>query len=572
MHALPPILTTLVVALALAFALGFAARSLRLPPLIGYLAAGIAVGPHTPGFVADAQVTHAMAELGVALLLFGVGLHFRAQDLVAVWRVALPGAVAQIAGGMLLGAAVGAGLLGLGLLPALVFGLALAISSTAVATRALEEVGRLGGQAGRLALGWLVVQDLVVVVALVLLPAAAEGLGGERLTEALLRTALELALFLAAMLLGGRLLLPRLLAVVARTGSRELFTLAVAVAALGTAFGSAALFGVSPALGAFFAGVLLGESDQGHQAAAETAPLQRIFVALFFVSVGMLVDPMAALAAPGAALAALGAILLGTGGLVFLVLLLARVGAAAAATVAGALAQIGEFSFVLVELAAGRGLLPDGVRGPLLLAAVVAIVLTPVSLRFADRAARRLDRAARFRAWQTRRAGARAMPPLPSGLAGHVILVGHGRVGRLVAAALARHEAAFVVIEADHVAAERLRAAGLRVVWGDASRPEVLRAARPESAALLVLALPDAFTARRVAELALAANPGLAVAARAHDEAEATMLQAQAATGLVVMGEREIALGIAGFALLRLGVGEEEAAATVAALRVAPAA
>ena len=261
-----PLVATLVVALALAFAFGLAARLLRLPPLLGYIAAGIAVGPHTPGFVADASVTSSLAEIGVALLLFAVGLHFRARDLVAVWRVAVPGALAQVTAGTLLGAGVGALTLGLGSGASLVFGLALAISSTAVSIRALEEKGRLSGEAGRIALGWLVMQDLIVVVALVLLPTAAGRDETAGLGMRLAGAAGELLAFILAMALGGRVLLPRLLGLVAATGSRELFTLAVIATALGTAFGASALFGVSPALGAFFAGVLLGESPLGHQA------------------------------------------------------------------------------------------------------------------------------------------------------------------------------------------------------------------------------------------------------------------------------------------------------------------
>uniref|UniRef100_UPI0018E0027E cation:proton antiporter n=1 Tax=Neoroseomonas rubea TaxID=2748666 RepID=UPI0018E0027E len=430
----PPLVATLVVALALAFAFGFVARLLRLPPLLGYIAAGIAVGPYTPGFVADGAVTSGLAEIGVALLLFAVGLHFRARDLLAVWRVALPGAVAQIAAGTLLGAAVGSVLLGLDAAGAAVFGLALAISSTAVATRALEEKGRLAGEAGRIALGWLVVQDLVVVLALVLLPALAGPQGD--LGASLMRTTVELAAFLAAMALGGRVILPRLLGLVAATGSRELFTLAVIVVALGTAFGASALFGVSPALGAFFAGVLLGESPLGHQAAAETAPLQRVFVAIFFVSVGMLVDPGAMLAAPGASLATLLAVLLGTGGAILGLLVLLRVPVPAAASVAGAMAQIGEFSFLLAQLGIGAGLLPDAARGPLLAAATLSILGTPLMQWLADRAAVRIEGTRRMRAWLARRGRARLSHPPAQGLDGHAILVGHGRVGRVVATAL----------------------------------------------------------------------------------------------------------------------------------------
>lgn len=570
MHEHTTILASLVVALGLAFGLGLAARALRLPPLIGYLAAGLAVGPHTPGFVADAGFTAAMAEVGVALLLFAVGLHFRTRDLLAVWRIALPGALAQIGFATFLSYQLGRALLGLDPPAALVFGLALAISSTAVATRTLEERGLLRGEAGRIALGWLVVQDLVVVLALVLLPALSAGAEGGGLGRVLATTAAELAAFLVAMFLGGRVLLPRLLGLVAASGSRELFTLAVVATALGTAFGSAWMFGVSPALGAFFAGVLLGESDLGHQAAAETAPLQRLFVALFFVSVGMMVDPIAVLAAPGTALAALGAVLVGTGVAIFVVLMAMRVSLATSATVAGAMAQVGEFSFVLVELAARQGLLPAGPRGPVLAAAVAAIIATPFVLGLAQRLAARLEGEARFRAWQAGRAGARAFPPVPAATAGHTILVGHGRVGRIVARALARHGQPFVVIETDRAAAEALRRDGVPVVWGDAARPEVLAAARPESARMMVLALPDAFTARRVLELAHAANPAIGAAARAHDEAEALQLAARAGMGLVVMGEREVALGLAGHLLERLGIEPGEAMRTLDALRAAP--
>ncbi len=562
-----PLVATLVVGLALAFALGFGARLLRLPPLLGYIAAGIAVGPHTPGFVADPAITAALAEIGIALLLFAVGLHFRARDLLAVWRVALPGALAQIAIGTLLGALAGAVALQLDTGAALAFGLALAISSTAVSTRALEEKGRLSGEAGRIALGWLVVQDLVVVLALVLLPVLAGS--SENLGQQLGRTALELAGFLVAMAIGGRVVLPRLLGLVAATGSRELFTLAVIVIALGTAFGSSALFGVSPALGAFFAGVLLGESPLGHQAAAETVPLQRIFVALFFVSVGALVDPAAMVAMPGASLATLAAVVLGTGGTILALLLVLRVPVPAATTVAGAMTQIGEFSFLLAALAITAGVLPEAVRGPILVAATLTILATPLTQLLADKLAARIEGTRRMRAWLLRRGRAKLSQVPPQGLSGHAILVGHGRVGRVVAAALRSHGQPYVVIEADHRVAETLRADGVPVVWGDATRAEVLKAARPDAARLIVLGLPDAAGCRRVLDLARAANPAIAAAARAHDEEEAAFLERERGVGLVVMGEREIALGMADFAMTRLGVDPAAALRTVEALRLA---
>lgn len=562
-----PLVTTLVTGLALAFGFGFAARLLRLPPLLGYIAAGIVVGPHTPGFVADPGVTASLAEIGVALLLFAVGLHFRPRDLLAVWRIALPGALAQIACGTLLGAAAGALAFGLGWGGAVVFGLALAISSTAVSTRALDERGRLGGEAGRIALGWLVVQDLVVVLALVLLPGLAGAAGSGGLAAALVGTMAQLLAFLVAMALGGRVLLPRIMAHVAATGSRELFTLAVIVAALGTAFGSSALFGVSPALGAFFAGVLLGESPLGHQAAADTVPLQRVFVALFFVSVGGLVDPAAILATPWASAATVVAVLLGTGGAILGLLLALGVPLPAAATVAGAMTQIGEFSLLLGQLGISAGLLPEEARGPLLTAVTLTILTTPLMQWLADRLTLWLEGTRRVRAWQVRRGQARLSQMPPQGLEGHAIVVGHGRVGRVVAQALQRHGQPFVVVEADHAMADALRQGGIPVVWGDAARAEVLHAARPETARLIVLAMPEAAGCRRVLDLARAANPAIIAAARAHDEEEAAFLEREQGMGLVVMGEREIALGMADFAMTRLGVPAEHALRTVEELR-----
>lgn len=562
----PPMLVTLVVALSLALALGYAARAMRLPPLFGYLVAGVIISPNTPGFVAHGDLTSTLAEVGVALLLFGVGLHFRPQDLLAVWRVALPGAVVQVAVATGLGAALGALSFGLDPGPATVFGLTLAISSTAVATRTLEERGALGGKAGRIALGWLVVQDLLVVLALVLVPAAA-GSGTEGLGMALLRALLALVAFAACVFLIGRRVLPWALARIARGRSGELFTLGVVVAALGVALAASEVFGVSFALGAFFAGVLLGESDLGHQAAADAMPLQRIFAAIFFVSVGMLLDPMALLEAPLVSIGALLAVLVGVGGSIFLVLLAFRVEAATAAVVAGSMAQIGEFSFLLAKFGISLGVLPAAVSAPILAAAFGAILLTPLSRYGFTRVAGRLQASPRWRGMETARQGPPIVPPPEARLVGHAIVVGHGRVGRVVAEALRRHDLPLVVLEADRLSAERAVAAGTPVIWGDAGRPEVLQAARPEAARLVVLALPDAAEAKRVLALIRAANPGIAAAARAHDDTDMELLGGEGGVGLVVMGEREIALGIADFAMRRLGVEVGTAQRTVDAMR-----
>ena len=557
----PPFLTSLVLGLAFAFAFGLAARLFRMPPLVGYLVAGVAIGPNTPGITIDGEFTRTMAEVGVGLLLFGVGLHFRPQDLLTVWRIAVPGATAQVAIGMLLGTALGMALPGLSFGQALVFGLALAIASTAVATRALEERGQLSGEAAHIALGWLVLQDLLVVLGLVLLPAASGG-QGEAIGGAVLLALAKLGTFAALMLVIGRRLLPWLLARVARSGSRELFTLAVVVVALGVAFGASTLFGVSFALGAFFAGVVLGESDLGHQAAAETLPLQRIFAAIFFVSVGMLLNPLTVLDAPVTSLLALGVVLLGTGGATFLLLVLLRVTPTTAAVVAAALAQIGEFSFVLMELAIGQGILPPTLRGPILLGSFGAILLMPLTYRILALAAGRMPGRRREGQGGRRRFAAR-LPRLEN----HAIVVGYGRVGVLVAAALRRHNLPFLVIEDDRKRAEMLRGQGLPVLWGNGTQPEMLEAAHVERAQLLIVTLPLAWEARRVVELARAANPRIVVTVRAHQDAEVEWLHELDSTGLAVMGEREVALGIADFALRQMGVATSTAQATVDVLR-----
>jgi CPA2 family monovalent cation:H+ antiporter-2 len=559
---------TVVASILLAFVLGGVARLLRLPMIVGYIAAGVLIGPHTPGFVAERGVVGAMAEVGVALLLFGVGLHFRPADLLAVWRVAVPGALLQIALAMAAGTLVGAWLLGLSLAAAPAFGLALAISSTAVATRVLAERGALGSEAGRIALGWLVMQDLVVVFALVMLPAIAIG---QQEDGAILRqigmAALSLAGFAAFMWIFGRRALPWMLARVARGGSHELFTLAVVAIALGVAFVASSLFGVSFALGAFFAGVVLGESDVGHQAAAEATPLQRIFAAIFFVSIGMLLDPAAVAAQPFASAGALLSVLLAIGGGTLVILLALRVHPRTAVVVAGALAQVGEFSFLLVELAVRREILPVEVRGPVLVAAVATIVATPLVLKGMERLAPRLERSARLAWWRGVRRPRLGPPPPEATQDGHAVIVGSGRVGALVTRALRRHGVPVVVVEADRLAAERLKADGVAVIWGDATRPQVLHAAGLDRAGLLVLALPGAVEARAVLDLARAANPALHAIVRTHSDAEAAVLEALDQVGLVMMGEREVALGMAEYALERLGVPPTEALATVGELR-----
>ena len=528
---------------------------MRLPPVIGYLLAGVAIGPFTPGFVADLQLISELAEIGVALLLFGVGIHFSLADLAAVWRVAIPGALLQVAASTLIGFAVGRMLLGWAPMAALVLGLALAIASTAVATRVLDARGHLQSSARHIAIGWLVMQDLIVILALVLLPTVAqvESGGVAALVGALGRKLLEVAGFVAVVLLVGRKLVPRILAWCAHERSRELFRLAVIVVALGVAYASAQLAGVSLALGAFFAGVVIAESDVSHQAAAESVPIQQVFTVLFFVSVGMLFDPAVLLRAPFQVFAIVLTILIGTGGVTLAILLGLRVTPRAAGAVAGALAQIGEFSFILTGLAVGAAMLPADGRDLVLAAAIVTIVANPFLFRGVEAVTGRMERSPRLRQWQHGPTETTAREAIPA-LANHVIIIGHGRVGAVVAAALREREVPYIVVEQNLALARDVRQDGVPVIYGDAGWPEVLGAARPEVARLLIIAIPERGNVRRIVQTARDANPNLPVIVRTHSDTEAEWLRTQAIER-IVMSEHHTAMEIADHALRTLQSG-----------------
>ena len=548
----PTLLATIVISLALAYAGGMAARALRLPPLVGYLFAGIVVGPFTPGIVADQALTSELAEIGVALLLFGVGLHFSLADLVSVWRIAVPGALVQLAASTALGFAVGHWL-GLTAPASAILGLSLAIASTAVATRALEERGRLHTLAGRAALGWLVMQDIVVILTLVLLPPSGDvaRIAPWELFLTLGRKLLEVAGFILVVLLFGRRFIPWALARTARDGSRELFRLAVIVVALGVAYGSATLLGISLALGAFFAGIVVAESDVSEQAAAESVPVQQIFTVLFFVSVGMLFDPAVLVDAPLTLLGLVATIVVGNSVFTFLMLIAVRRTPRTAASLAATLAQIGEFSFILTGVAVSRGLLSNEMRDLVLAAALVSILVNPFLWPLADKAAERIEASPRMRRWQAGPKETRArhaMPPLKD----HAIIIGHGRVGSVVADALAREGIQYVVIEQNLRLAEQLRRDGVPVIYGDAGWPEVLGAARPEAARLLVVAVPDRGAVRRIIAAAQEVNPKLDLVVRTHSDEELAWLDARA-VGYAVMGERHTANEISDYALKSFG-------------------
>ncbi len=574
------LIATIVVGLVLAFGCGFVASRLRLPPLVGYLLAGIAVGPFTPGFVADIDLAGQLAEIGVILLMFGIGLRFSIKDLLAVYPIALPGALAQIAVSLAACAAL-AVLWGWGWTAGLLLGLGLSVASTVVLLRVLEERGALDQIEGRIAIGWLIVQDVAMVLALVLLPALAgssDGDHSELATRALgdgvgVRLALTLAkvaAFVALVLVVGPRLVPWLLEQAARTGSRELFTLSVLAAALGIAYGSAELFGVSFALGAFFAGVVLSESDLSHQAAADLLPLRDAFAVLFFVSVGMLFDPLILMREPLRILAVLVVIVVAKSLPAIAIVLAFRYPMASALTVSAGLAQIGEFSFILAGLGVGLGLLPPEGRDLILAGALLSITLNPLVFIAADRSA----------AWLGARPGllARLEPPgdplaggnpgaAPERWQGHAIIVGCGRVGGPIGEALGQQGLPHVIVERDRRRAEELRAQGQAVIWGDAAAPGVLEAAQVESARLLVIAAPDAFQARRILEVARRANLRIDTVARAHGKAEVAYLERQG-VGLTLMGERELALGMMDYALRSLGLPQDQARLIVQGFRM----
>ncbi len=559
------LILTIVVSLAVAYAGGLAARLAGLPNIVGYLIAGMLIGPYTPGFVADQKLTRELAEIGVALLMFTVGLHFSPRDLIAVWHIAVPGAVLQILASGTLGWCVGL-LLGWPMAASGILGLAIAISSTAVAILSLDARGRLATDVGRITLGWLVVQDVVVILALVLLPIfAADVTDVWALAWLTGKTILSALLFVAVLVGIGRWLLPTVLGATARFGSQELFTLGVIAIALGVAYSATTLLGVSLALGAFFAGLVIGESDLSHQAAAESLPIQSIFTVLFFVSVGMLFNPMLLVTAPIQIIALVIAMLFG--GLIFFgTMLVLGISPRTAGGVAGALAQVGEFSFILAGAAVALKIMTREQQGVLLAAALTSILLHSLTIRCYDKLGQYLYRMPFLRSREQKLALSQPDIRTFAALRKHVIVAGHGRVGSVVAKALRRVGQTFVIVEAKWRNAEAARATGTPVIFGDATRPNVLKAARPRHASLIVVALPDAFQSRRVIELVRSINPEISIVARAHSEEEYRYLM-ELGCSLVIMGEREIALSMSAYTLKRMGIEAATAQTVVDELR-----
>ena len=555
------LISTIAAGLGLALVLGFLAVRLKLPILVGYLLAGVLIGPATPGFVADVKLAHELSEIGVILLMFGVGLHFSLDDLLSVKGIAIPGAIAQIAVATGLGVAV-ALFWGWSFGAGLVFGLCLSVASTVVLLRALEDHDQLDSINGRIAVGWLVVEDLAMVLVLVLLPALAPLLGGEAasgaatgsLSSALLFTLGEVALFVTLMLVVGRRVFPWLLAQVARTGSRELFTLCVTAVALGIAYGSALLFHVSFALGAFFAGMVMRESSLSHRAAQETLPLRDAFAVLFFVAVGMLFDPRVLIEQPWAVLTVVAIIMIGKTIAAFALVLLFRYPLNTALTVSASLAQIGEFSFILAALGVSLQLLPAEAQQLILAGALISISLNAALFRAVE-PAQRWIRARSALARQLERPDD-PLRELPVDtdlrlLSDHVVLVGYGRVGKRIAEQLRAAGQSVVVAEANRERVEALRAARLPAVSGDAAEPDVLVQAHIARARLLVIAVPDALRSLKMVETARLLQPAIRILARTHADEESALLRANGVDE-VLMGEETLARAMASSALARV--------------------
>jgi CPA2 family monovalent cation:H+ antiporter-2 len=540
-----PLITTIVAALTLAWAFAAIAHKVKLPPLVGYLTAGIVIGPFTPGYVADQNLAGQLAEIGVILLMFGVGLHFSLEELLSVRKIAIPGAVAQIACATLLGMGLAAWL-GWDIGAGLVFGLALSVASTVVLIRALQERRLIETERGRIAVGWLIVEDIAMVLALVLLPVIARLLQGEdtsltQIVAVLGLTAAKIAAFVAVMLIVGKRVIPWILHAMAHTGSRELFRLSVLVIALGVAFGAAELFGVSFALGAFFAGMILSESKLSQQAATETLPLRDAFAVLFFVSVGMLFDPTILVREPLPVLATLLIIMVGKSLAAYGIVRAFGYNNPTALTISASLAQIGEFSFILANLGVALMLLPEQGRDLILAGAIISILLNPFLFSVLDELLVR--REAAIEAAKPEIEGAASEPIKPTRLEDHVVLIGHGRVGSVVSQALSERGIKLFIIEDNEDEVAELKAQDIAALAGNAADPHVIEAANLGAARCLLVAIPDAFEGGQVVQQARAMNPKLTIIARAHSDAEVLHLKKHGAS-LVIMGEHEIAMAM----------------------------
>ena len=541
-----PLISLLTIGLGLAFVFGMIATRLKLSPLVGYLIAGVIIGPFTPGFVGDAQLATELAEIGVILLMFGVGLHFSLDDLLSVRAIAIPGALAQILAATLLGVGMGY-LMGWPLEGGIVFGLALSVASTVVLLRALQERHVVQTERGRIAVGWLIVEDIAMVLALVLLPTWADlrnqvaTSGGAftwdqagQIGLAILMTLGKVGAFMVVMLIFGKRLIPWILHRVVHLGSRELFRLSVLAIALGVALGASELFGVSFALGAFFAGMIMGESELSHQAANETLPLRDAFAVLFFVSVGMLFDPMTLLQNPWPLLGALGIVVVGKSLAAIAIMKAFKQPADSTMLIAASLAQIGEFSFILATLGVGLGLMPAAAQDLILGAAILSIVLNPLAFLVLERFV------PKPKPQPIPVEPGLAPAPAAEAVTQRAIVVGFGRVGSRIGRQLDQKKIKYTVVEEREEIIERLLEENITTIIGNAASIDTLRSANVERADLIYITVPDGFEAGRVAEIARQLNPGIRILARSHSDAEAEHLAVRGAD-VIISGEEEIA-------------------------------
>lgn len=551
------LITTIAAGFGIALVLGFIAERLRTPALVGYLVAGIIIGPATPGFVADMEIAQQLSEIGVMLLMFGVGLHFSLKDLLAVRRIAIPGAIAQMGMATLLGAALST-LWGWSWGHAFVFGLSLSCASTVVLLKALEARGVLDTMDGRIAVGWLVVEDLATVLILVLLPALAGLLGGtdpaastesaaahahNSIWRALSQTLFHISAFIFLMLVAGKRIIPWLLWQVARIGSRELFTLSVIATAIGIAYGASSFFQVSFALGAFFAGMVMRESEFSHRAAEESLPLRDAFSVLFFVAVGMLFDPTVLRDAPFKVMVTVFIIIFGKSLAAMFLVLLFRYSLKTAFVVSASLAQIGEFSFILGGLGATLGLVSQEAMSLILAGALISIALNPLIFAVIKPFYHwLLEHSALARQLHQREEPYAQLPMSTEQkyLEGQVVLVGFGRVGQRIAGALKTHNIPYVVAEQNRECVEDLRKNGIAAVYGDATEPEVLIQAHIAHAAMLVIATPFPLDVHRMADTARTLNPDIEIVVRIHDDDAARLLRSEK-IGTIFYGEEELA-------------------------------
>ena len=602
---MPPhtaVIATVAASLGIAFLFGLAAARLKLPPIVGYLLAGIVMGPFTPAYVVDSGMISQAAEMGVILLMFGVGVHFSFRDLMAVRRVVVPGALLQLVFTSGIGTAIGRAW-GISWGGSVALGISLAVASTVVLLKGLEAQDRLDSPDGRLAVGWLVVEDLAMVLVLVLLPALAPLLGGggdaSTLGAAAVATVLAVALakvaaFALLMVIVGRRAVPWLLEHVARVGSRELFTLAVLATALGIAAIASEVFGVSFALGAFFAGAVVNESELSHRAATDALPLQDAFAVLFFLSVGILFNPLVVVRSPMQVLALVAVIVVGKSVASFTLLRVLRQSTRTALTIGGSLAQIGEFSFIVAGMGVTLGLFTRDTQAMIVAAALISITINqPILAGLRAALTRARERGMQRRISHTReyRSGdagpvtdvpmtARATrAPIDdvddpfdfSRFRDHVVVIGHGRVGTTVTEALQRESARYVIVDEQERVVAGLRVRGERAVYGDATRAEVLERAGIEHARLVVVTAPEPIRSRRVVAVARDLNPQVAVAVRTHSAAEQAFFEdfvhANGGTGRAIYAEREAALSLAYFTLLMLGRTDDEADVVIDAMR-----